>query len=427
MTPVVQAATKPPGGAWGAPQTISGAYGFNPVVAVDAAGNAVAAWFHFDGATNVAQAVTRPAGGTWSAPQTLSVAGEPATIPEVAIDPAGNALAVWQRSDGSNYIIQAATKPAVGAWSTGQDLSAPGQDAFGPHVAVDAAGNAVAIWYRSNGTINVTQAATKPVGGAWSPAQDVSAGRGGIYPRVALDSAGDIYSSNFNSDTITASMHVAACLPCVTLLPWAAGGAWSSVQDLSAVGETDQYPELALDPAGDAALAWQHLGTNSIVRAVGRDAAGPVFAGLSIPARGTVGTRLSFSVSPFDVWSALGPAPIWSFGDGGTAAGTRVRHTYGRAGAHRVTLTQADAVGNQSTTTRTITIAAACVVPKVSGKTLARAKAAIARAHCRTGKVTHAYSKKVRKGRVVSQSPKAGKRLTHGARVKLVVSRGKRR
>jgi beta-lactam-binding protein with PASTA domain len=43
-----------------------------------------------------------------------------------------------------------------------------------------------------------------------------------------------------------------------------------------------------------------------------------------------------------------------------------------------------------------------------------------------TGAVTRAYSSKVKKGRVKSQRPRPGKRLKSGARVDLVVSRGRR-
>lgn len=47
-------------------------------------------------------------------------------------------------------------------------------------------------------------------------------------------------------------------------------------------------------------------------------------------------------------------------------------------------------------------------------------------AHCRTGTVTKAKSKTVPKGRVIAQSPKAGRKLAAGSKIKLVVSRGKR-
>ena len=70
-------------------------------------------------------------------------------------------------------------------------------------------------------------------------------------------------------------------------------------------------------------------------------------------------------------------------------------------------------------------LAKACVVPKLKGKTLTAAKRSLTAHACRLGNVKHAVSRTVRKGRVISQKPRPGKRLEHGARVNLVVSRGK--
>ena len=68
-----------------------------------------------------------------------------------------------------------------------------------------------------------------------------------------------------------------------------------------------------------------------------------------------------------------------------------------------------------------------CVVPKVKGKTLRFAKRRIKARDCRVGRIKHAFSAKVRKGRVISQKPKARRVLTHGAKVRLTVSRGPKR
>jgi beta-lactam-binding protein with PASTA domain len=62
----------------------------------------------------------------------------------------------------------------------------------------------------------------------------------------------------------------------------------------------------------------------------------------------------------------------------------------------------------------------------VRGKTLSAARGKIKAAHCRVGKVTRAYSKTVRKGRVVSQKPKPKTKLASGGKVNLVVSRGRK-
>jgi beta-lactam-binding protein with PASTA domain len=52
---------------------------------------------------------------------------------------------------------------------------------------------------------------------------------------------------------------------------------------------------------------------------------------------------------------------------------------------------------------------------------------ALARGNCRLGKVTRAYSRTVRLGRIALQRPAAAVPLARGARVSVVVSRGARR
>ena len=65
-----------------------------------------------------------------------------------------------------------------------------------------------------------------------------------------------------------------------------------------------------------------------------------------------------------------------------------------------------------------------CVVPKLVGATLVKAKAAIDRAGCVLGKVRRVRSAAMGAGRVVSQQPAAGKKLAIGSSVALSVSRG---
>jgi hypothetical protein len=67
-----------------------------------------------------------------------------------------------------------------------------------------------------------------------------------------------------------------------------------------------------------------------------------------------------------------------------------------------------------------------CVVPKVKGKTLERAKRATRAAHCRVGRIKKAFSRTVKKGRVVSAKPRLGRKLPNGTKVALTVSKGKK-
>jgi hypothetical protein len=68
-----------------------------------------------------------------------------------------------------------------------------------------------------------------------------------------------------------------------------------------------------------------------------------------------------------------------------------------------------------------------CVVPNVRGRSFRQAKAAIRRARCATGRIRKAFSRSVRRGRVISQQPGAGTRLPRGSKVNLVISKGRKR
>jgi len=63
----------------------------------------------------------------------------------------------------------------------------------------------------------------------------------------------------------------------------------------------------------------------------------------------------------------------------------------------------------------------------VVGKHLGVAKSLIKRAHCRTGKVGYAYSRKRTRGFVISQSRRPGQVLPANTKINLVVSRGRKR
>jgi beta-lactam-binding protein with PASTA domain len=71
----------------------------------------------------------------------------------------------------------------------------------------------------------------------------------------------------------------------------------------------------------------------------------------------------------------------------------------------------------------TATFRAKCVVPKLLGLTLKKARARIKRAHCTVGKITRKRSVMSKRGKVLAQKPKPGKRLAPAARVNVTVGR----
>ena len=64
-----------------------------------------------------------------------------------------------------------------------------------------------------------------------------------------------------------------------------------------------------------------------------------------------------------------------------------------------------------------------CLVPRLNGRTLTKAKVLLARAHCSVGKVSRVHSS-AKAGVVLGQSPRAGRRRVRGTKVALRVSRG---
>jgi hypothetical protein len=100
------------------------------------------------------------------------------------------------------------------------------------------------------------------------------------------------------------------------------------------------------------------------------------------------------------------------------------------AGSCTVTASQAGDANYKAApdVSRSFSVAPApCRVPNVVGRGVATAKLAIARRHCRTGKVGYAHSSKRKRGIVLSQSRRPGRVLPARSKIDLVVSRGRRR
>ena len=177
---------------WTAAANVSeeGQSAYGPKVAVDATGEAAVVWTRYNGSNDVVQAALKPAGEPWGKPATLSEAGQEASEPQVAVDAAGDAIAVWTRYNGSNDVVQAAVKPAGEAWEKAATLSEAGQNASEPQVAVDPAGDATIVWRRFDGTHYIVQSAVRPAGSSWeAPASLSEAGQDASEPHVGVDAA----------------------------------------------------------------------------------------------------------------------------------------------------------------------------------------------------------------------------------------------
>jgi hypothetical protein len=225
---------------------------------VDAAGDAFAVWKRSNGSNEVVQASVKPAGEPWGKPANLSAAGQEASEPQVAVDPAGDAIVVWRRSNGSNYIVQAAAKPAGEAWGKPANLSEPGQEASTPQVAVDAAGDATAVWTRNNGSNYVVQAAVKPAREYWGTATTLSeAGHEASEPEVAENAAGDATAVWTRYNGRSSSGYSYYVVEGAVKL---AGQPWGGPATVSEEGQEEGLePQVAVDAAGKATAVWKRF------------------------------------------------------------------------------------------------------------------------------------------------------------------------
>ena len=273
---VVDSIHRPAGGAWAAPhefsivgQTLSG-----PQIAVNPAGDAVAVWTRWAGANTVVQAARRPAGGDLSDAQDISVLAEDSGAPKVAVDPSGTATAIWEARSGSTSVVETSRQPAGGSWSAPEIVSAAGSEAEAPDLAVDAAGNATAVWERSAAGSNwIVQAASRPADGSWSAPQDLSTEAVLLVPKVAVDRAGDAVAVWLRSTWVVRASERPA------------GGSWGAPRSLSG-GEASQ-PEVAMGSARDAVAVWARFdGANQIVQARRRAARGGWRTQVDLSAKG---------------------------------------------------------------------------------------------------------------------------------------------
>ena len=402
----VKASSRAPGGAWSEPATLlSGASTFFPLpqVAVDPAGNATAVWRRFPGGPFVLEASTRAAGSaTWSAPETLDTnsgahdvaAGADGTVvavwafddggvqrirarvrapaggwaspvtlsspgtgdsssPQVGAGGNGGFTVVWDRGTGApnTYYVQANTRAANGFWAGATDVSVASLYSPGPDVAMDAAGNATAVWHRYDGVSFYLRASQRPAGGSWTPPVDVSAATQTFNgTALAMDAAG---TTRLAWSAFEGGHYV------VRTVGSAFQGPWSAPVPLSNPTEDTFRLALAVDPVGNAVLAWERSPSagNGIVEALGLDGAGPTVSAFSAPPTAPSGTTLTYAANATDAWSAV-TGYSWSFGDGASAAGPIVSHAYAAAGSYPVTLTVTDAVGNTTTRSATTTVTA---------------------------------------------------------------------
>ncbi|MGB8329977.1 MAG: hypothetical protein WCE62_07600, partial [Polyangiales bacterium] len=221
-----------------------------PQVAVNASGNAVAVWAHSNGVRSDIWSNRYTQGGGWGVEGRIETndAGA-ASAPQVTLDANGNAVAVWQQSDGTRFDIWS-NRYTTSGWGRAERIEFDDQgDAVTPQLGSDTLGNAVAVWVRSAGTREVWANLYTGSGG-WGTAERIDASNttDAREPRLAVDPSGSAVAvwrqSGGGGDSIWSNRYTP-------------GDGWADAQRIdSETAGTRPDAEVAIDADGDATAIW---------------------------------------------------------------------------------------------------------------------------------------------------------------------------
>ena len=108
------------------------------------------------------------------------------------MDADGNALVAWLRFNGSWTAAQVASRPAGGSWGEARNLSERGGNARRLDLAMNARGDAIVTWTQTSPDLGRQPLVGVPQGGSdrWARTQ-VTENWYGLEARVALDEQGN--------------------------------------------------------------------------------------------------------------------------------------------------------------------------------------------------------------------------------------------
>lgn len=220
----------------------------NAAIAMDVMGNAAATWSRTKGmaaSENVWATSYNHASRVWTGALKISGSGSAANS-QVAIDPNSNALFVWEEGFPTQVLFRMLSKEGV--WSP--DLSMepdPIETSIYPQtlpqIALDKEGNALAIWLEWIDGQSQLHSAKKSVGGFWQGLGQISSGNSKVRIIPAKALAVNEMGTGVAVWEEGSEIHAAQFI----------GGSWTAAVLVSTAGE---HPTAGIDATGKAMIAW---------------------------------------------------------------------------------------------------------------------------------------------------------------------------
>ena len=229
-----------------------------PQVAVDANGNALAVWSQYDGTTtNIWAKRFTAASNTWGTAVLIETDGAgDAYDPQISVAADGNALAVWRQFDGTRHNIWANRFTAASnTWDSAVLIETEDAGhAGGQQIAIGVDGNALAVWYQDDGTTtNLWANRFTAASNTWGSAELIETNPNQAFnPQIAIDANGNALAVWAQSDGLRFSV-------------WAnrfseASNTWGIAVLVDPNNARGEDPQIAMGANGNALVVWRQSG-----------------------------------------------------------------------------------------------------------------------------------------------------------------------
>ena len=216
---------------------------------------------------------------TWLPRAPLSPAGASAQAPQVAVDPGGDAVSAWERlnAETSHEVIEVAGRPAgPGPWQPARTISNSGLQSSDPQVGIDAAGDAVAVWLSFDGSeYSYLESSRQGVAGTWSPPVTLKKIGAMTTMRTAARSG---RRRRRRCRRCVGAAQRAGCRSSKRSAAWGRPVAGAHPKRSPKMAKTCTRRKLAIDATGAATAVWEERGSPLRIDASERPAGGSMAA-----------------------------------------------------------------------------------------------------------------------------------------------------
>ncbi len=227
-------------------------------MAMDGSGNALVVWDQYDGNRDNIWA-NRFDSNTTSWDGAVQIDNNDtggAYTAQITMNDAGNAVAIWQQRDGIDDNIAANTYIAGSGWGTAEVIDNRTERADYMNVAIDANGNALAIWQQSDGAFESVYSNYYTAGSGWGTPELIESSDNAVPYDSLIQIAMD---ANGNGIATWPFYYATPGYSNIAVNRYVAGSGWSGVTLVhDNVGTTDyaDYPNIFIDSSGNGVLTY---------------------------------------------------------------------------------------------------------------------------------------------------------------------------